>query len=89
MRIANGDEAKSVTRKYMIGTRSRHGKIASIMIEEETKGPDEKGIWTVKGTFVTEDGDKEEFTSSVTSRGEVIITKFHDTKGKEPSKYGR
>lgn len=73
----------------MIGTRSRHGKIASIMIEEETKGPDEKGIWTVKGTFVTEDGDKEEFTSSVTSRGEVIITKFQDTKGKEPPKYGR
>jgi hypothetical protein len=89
LRIGNADEAKSVARKYIIGTRSRHGKISSIMIEEETKGPDEKGIWTVKGTFVTQDGDKEEFTSSVTSRGEVIMAKFHDTKGKQPPGFSR
>jgi len=48
------DDAKSVVRKYIIGTRSRHGKIASITIEEEPKGPDDKGVWIVKGTFVTE-----------------------------------
>ncbi len=78
-----------MTRKYIIGTRSRHGKIASIMVEEETKGPDEKGIWIVKGTFVTEEGDKEEFTSSVTSRGEVTVTESHDAKGKHPSELRR
>ena len=82
MRIGNPDDAKSLARKYITGTRSRHGKIASITIEEETKGPDEKGAWIVKGTFVTEDGDKEEFTASVTSRGEVIMTEFQDAKGK-------
>ncbi len=59
------------------------------MIEEEAKGPDEKGIWIVKGTFVTEDGDKEEFTSSVTSRGEVTMTEFHDAKGKHSAELRR
>ena len=85
MRIGNVDDAKSVARKYIIGTRSRHGKIASIMIEEETKGPDDKGIWIVKGTFVTEGGNKEEFTASVTSRGEVIMNAFQDARGKRPA----
>lgn len=88
-RIGNADDAKSVVRKYITGTRSRHGKIAAIMMEEEAKGPDEKGIWTVRGTFVTEEGEKEEFTASVTSRGEVMMTPFHDTTGKRPSKLNR
>jgi len=62
-----------VVRKYFIGTRSRHGKILSIIMEEEAKGPDEKGAWTIKGTYTTEEGGKEAFTASVTSRGEVVI----------------
>jgi hypothetical protein len=73
LRIENSDAAKSVVRKYIIGTRSRHGKIASILIEEEAKGPDDKGMWTIKGIYVTEDGSKEEFTASVSSRGEVMM----------------
>lgn len=85
MRIGSADDAKSVVRKYVIGTRSRHGKIASITIEEEAKGPDEKGAWVVKGTFVTEEGEKEEFTASVTSRGEVMMTPVHDDSRKRPS----
>jgi hypothetical protein len=77
-------------RKYIIGTRSRHGKIASITIEEESKGPDDKGVWVVKGTFVTEEGEKEEFTAAVTSRGEVTMTPPPAPKsGKVPSKFGR
>ena len=66
-------DAKAVVRKYITGTRSRHGKIASIMIDEKPKGPDKKGTWTINGTYVTEEGDKEEFTASVTSRGEVVM----------------
>ena len=89
MRIGSADDAKSVVRKYIIGTRSRHGKVASITIEEEAKGPDEKGGWIVKGNFVTEDGEKEEFTASVSSRGEVIMTPLHDPSGKRPSKFSR
>ena len=73
MRIASADDAKGVVRKYFIGTRSRHGKIASITVEEEVKGPDSKGMWTVKGAFVTTEGEKEEFDVTVTSRGEVMI----------------
>jgi hypothetical protein len=73
LRIASAEEAKSVVRKYVIGTRSRHGKIASILMDEEAKGPDDKGIWTVKGTYVTEERGKAQFTASVTSRGEVTI----------------
>jgi len=62
-----------MVRKYIIGTRSRHGKIASILMEQETKGPDGKGVWTIRGTYVTEEGEKEQFTASVTSRGEVLM----------------
>jgi hypothetical protein len=62
-----------VVRKYFVGTRSRHGKILSIIMEEEAEGPDEKGAWTIKGTYTTEEGGKEAFTASVTSRGEVVI----------------
>jgi hypothetical protein len=74
LQIESADDAKSMVRKYVIGTRSRHRKIASITINEEAKGPDNKGMWTVTGTFVTEEGDKEEFAASVTSRGEVLMT---------------
>lgn len=62
-----------MVRKYIVGTRSRHGKIASITMNEEAKGPDGKGAWTVEGSFVTEDGDTEKFVASVTSRGEVLM----------------
>jgi len=90
LRIGSVDDAKSVVRKYIIGTRSRHGKIASITIEEEPKGPDDKGVWVVKGTFVTEEGEKEDFTAAVTSRGEVTMTLPPTPKsGKVPSKFGR
>jgi len=63
-----------MVRKYIVGTRSRHRKIASITVNEEDKGPDNKGMWAVTGAFVTEEGDKEEFAASVTSRGEVLMT---------------
>ena len=89
MRIGNEADAKGVVRKYINGTRSRHGKIASIMMEEESKGPDEKGTWTIEGSYVTEAGGKEQFTASVTSRGEVLLTsppRTEDTSRKRPSK---
>jgi hypothetical protein len=77
-----------MVRKYIVGTRSRHAKIASITINEEAEGPDSKGMWTVKGTFVTEDGDKEQFVASVTSRGEVLMTApaSHEVTGKRSPK---
>jgi hypothetical protein len=90
LRIGNEADAKGVVRKYISGTRSRHGKIASIIMDEESKAPDEKGMWTVKGSYVTEGGDKEQFTASVTSRGEVLLTiptKIQDASGKPPSKF--
>jgi hypothetical protein len=74
MRVGTPEEAKSIVRKYISGTRSRHGKIASIIIAQDPEGPDEKGMWAVKGTFVTEDGEKEQFAASVTSRGEVLMS---------------
>jgi hypothetical protein len=75
-----------VVRKYLIGTRSRHGKIASILMEQKAKGPDNKGMWTIRGTYVTEEGEKEQFTASVTSRGEVLMINptSHNTIGKHP-----
>jgi hypothetical protein len=91
LQIENADDAKSMVRKYIIGTRSRHRKIASITIEEEAKGPDSKGMWTVAGTFVTEEGGKEQFTASVTSRGEVLMTQTapHEVSEKRSPKRGR
>lgn len=91
MQIGNADDAKSVVRKYIIGTRSRHRKIASIMINEEPEGPDDKGMWKIKGTYVTEEGSKEQFSASVTSRGEVIMINppSGNTGGKQPSKPSR
>jgi hypothetical protein len=74
MRVGTPEDAKSIVRRYISGTRSRHGKVASIVIDLEPEGPDEKGMWVVKGTFVTEDRQKEEFAASVTSRGEVFMS---------------
>jgi hypothetical protein len=90
LRIANEADAKAVVRKYINGTRSRHGRTPSITMDEEIKGPDEKGIWTVKGSYVTEYDGKEQFTASVTSRGEVLLgtaPRIQDTSGRRPSKF--
>jgi hypothetical protein len=73
MRVGTPEDAKSIVRKYISGTRSRHGKVASIVIDKEPEGPDEKGTWSLEGTFVTEEGKKEGFVASVTSRGEVFM----------------
>lgn len=92
MRIESADEAKSVVRKYIVGTRSRHRKIESIMIDEDAKGPDEKGMWTIRGTYVTVEGDKEEFDANVTSRGEVMMIARKPptaTAGKRSSRPGK
>lgn len=91
MRISSADDAKSVVRKYIIGTRSRHRKIASVMIDEEVKGPDDKGAWMMNGTYVTEDRDKVQFTASVTSKGEVLMTEVAppDVAGKRSSTFSR
>ncbi len=75
-----------MARKYMLGTRSRHAKIASILMEQEAEGPDSKGMWTVKGTYVTEEGEKGQFTAFITSRGEVLMSNpaSHEVSGKRP-----
>ncbi|HMK82938.1 MAG TPA: hypothetical protein VK503_04410 [Candidatus Bathyarchaeia archaeon] len=69
--IENFEDAKSLVRKYLLGTRSRHAKIISIQIEEKTE-PNAKNEWTMTGSYTTETGD-EKFVASVTSRGEVIL----------------
>ena len=86
LRIENAEEAKSVVRKYIAGTRSRHGKITSIVIDQETPRPDKKGVWTIKGTYATEESGKEHFVAHVTSRGEVLMTNLtsHDIRRKSP-----
>jgi hypothetical protein len=89
LRIGNADDAESTVRKYIVGTRSRHGKIASITIGEGTKGPDDKGAWTIKGTYVTEEGDREEFVASVTYKGEVIMGGVAPSGKKSPPKASR
>ena len=91
MRIGNEADAKGVVSKYINGTRSRHGKIASIIMDEKPAGPDKKGTWTINGSYVTEDGEKQEFTASVTSRGEVVMINHapSDKSGKRPSKPSR
>jgi hypothetical protein len=85
------DDAKSIVRKYIVGTRSRHGKIASITINEEAVSPDSKGNWTVEGIFVTEEGEKEQFAASVTPRGEVLMAHpaSHEDRGKRSPKHGK
>ncbi len=74
LRIENAADAKSVVRKYIAGTRSRHGKITSIVIDQEAIRPDKEGMWTIKGTYATEESGKEQFVARVTSRGEVLMT---------------
>lgn len=71
MQIENVEDAKSLVRKYLLGTRSRHAKITSILIEEKPEQDDKKG-WTIAGSYTTEEGG-EKFVASVTSRGEVIV----------------
>ena len=74
MRIENAEHAKSLVRKYIGGTRSRHRKIASIVIEEKATPPDKDGMWTIKGTYTTEENEQEQFVARVTPRGEVLMT---------------
>jgi len=74
LRIENAEHAKSVVRKYIAGTRSRYPKITSIAIEEKVKPPDKEGMWTIKGTYTTEENEQEQFLARVTSRGEVLMT---------------
>jgi len=74
LRIENAEHAKSVVRKYIAGTRSRHRKIASIVIEEKATPPDKDGMWTIKGTYTTEENEHEQFVARVTPRGEVLMT---------------
>jgi len=73
LQIGNVEDAKSMVRKYIVGTRSRHRKIASVVMEEVPKGPDKEGLWTIVGNYVTEEGEKEQFKATVTSRGEVSL----------------
>jgi len=74
LRIENAEHAKSLVRKYIGGTRSRHRKIASIVIEEKATPPDKDGMWTIKGTYTTEENEQEQFVARVTPRGEVLMT---------------
>jgi hypothetical protein len=74
LRIDNIEDARGIVRRYIVGTRSRHRKIISIVIDEEPAAPDEKGVWTIKGTYATEESGKEQFNAQVTSRGEVLMT---------------
>jgi len=74
LRIENAEHAKSVVRKYVVGTRSRYPKITSIVIEEEATPPDKEGMWTIKGTYSTEENEHEQFLARVTPRGEVLMT---------------
>ena len=85
MRIDNAEDAESVVRKYFLGTKTFHGKIVSISAEEKTEGPDEKGTWRVKGTYLTEIGVRAQFAATVSSRGEVLITSSSSTKPKMQS----
>jgi len=89
LRIENADDASGTVRRYITGTRSRHGKIASITIEADTQGPDQKGVWTIKGTYVTEEGDSQEFVASVTSKGEVLMSSIPPSGDKNTTQRGR
>jgi hypothetical protein len=84
MRIENSEGAKSVVRKYFLGTRTFHGKITSLVMEQKIEGPDDKGAWKVKGTYLTEAGAREEFVATVSSRGEVLTTSSSSAKPKPP-----
>ena len=82
MRIGNAEDAESMVRKYFLGTRTFHGKIVSMSAEEKTEGPDDKGTWKVKGTYLTEAGVRAQFAATVTSSGEVLITSSSSSKPK-------
>jgi hypothetical protein len=84
MRIDNAEDARSVVRKYFLGTRTFHGKIVTLTMEEKAEGPDDKGAWKVKGTYLTEAGVREQFEATVSSRGEVLTTSSSSTKPKPP-----
>jgi hypothetical protein len=84
MRIGKADDARSVVRKYFLGTRTFHGKITSLSVEDKVEGPDDKGAWKVKGTYLTEAGVKDQFVATVSSRGEVLATTSNLTKPKPP-----
>lgn len=84
MRIGNPEDAKSVVRKYLLGTRTFHGKIVSLSVEEKTEGPDDKGTWKVEGTYLTEAGLRQQFAVTVSSRGEVLTTSSSSTKPNAP-----
>ena len=73
-----------MVRKYIAGTRSRHGKITSIVIDQEATRPDKKGLWMIKGTYTTEESGKEQLVARVTSRGKVLMTNLtsYDLGGK-------
>ena len=79
MQIENSEDAKSMVRKYLLGTRSRHEKISSIAIDPEEVGPNEKLAWTIKGSYVTDEGKKEAFSAMVTARGEVTMMEIPKT----------
>ena len=85
MRIATAEDAESLVRKYLLGTRTSHGKISTLSAEEKTEGPDNQGTWRVKGTYLTEAGVRAQFAASVSSRGEVLITSSSSTKSKRQS----
>ena len=82
MRIGNAEDAESVVRKYFLGTRTSHGKIVSISVEEKTEGPDNKGTWKVEGAYVTEAGVRTQFVTTVSSRGEVVVVSSSSSKPK-------
>jgi len=84
MRIGNGEDARSVVRKYFLGTRTFHGKIVSLNMDQETEGPDNNGAWKVKGTYVTEAGMREQFVVTVSPRGEVLTAPPSSAKAKSP-----
>lgn len=52
---------------------------------EEPRGPNKEGVWTIIGNYVTEEGEKEQFKATVTSRGEVSVATINsvDTAGKQ------
>jgi hypothetical protein len=85
MRIGSAEDAESVVRKYFLCTRTFHGKIVSMSAEEKTEGPNDKGRWKVRGTYLTEAGVRAQFAATVSSRGEVLITSSTSTKSKTQS----
>jgi len=86
MRIGSAEDAETVVRKYFLGTRTSHGKIVSISVQEKTEGPDNEGTWKVRGAYLTEAGVRAQFAATVSSRGEVLITSSSSEKPKTQQK---